>query len=155
MGNWYCVPELGYHKNMAIFGVSPDKEKALAERMAELGIREEDIVEKFIRSGGHGGQNVNKVATCVYLKHLPTGTEVKCQQERSQSLNRYLARRILTDKIETAILGRESAEEQRIAKIRRQKRKRSKRAKDKMLAGKRRVSEKKRGRTFKPDLTGD
>jgi protein subunit release factor B len=140
---------------MAIFGVSPDKEQALAERMAELGIREEDIVEKFIRSGGHGGQNVNKVATCVYLKHLPTGTEVKCQQERSQSLNRYLARRILTDKIETAILGKESAEEQRIAKIRRQKRKRSKRAKDKMLADKRRVSEKKQGRTFKPDLSGD
>jgi len=140
---------------MATFGVSPDKEQALAERMAELGIREEDIVEKFIRSGGHGGQNVNKVATCVYLKHLPTGTEVKCQQERSQSLNRYLARRILTDKIETAILGRESAEEQRIAKIRRQKRKRSKRAKDKMLADKRRVSEKKKGRTFKPDLAGD
>jgi protein subunit release factor B len=140
---------------MATFGVSPDKEQALAERMAELGIREEDIVEKFIRSGGHGGQNVNKVATCVYLKHLPTGTEVKCQQERSQSLNRYLARRILTDKIETAILGKESAEEQRIAKIRRQKRKRSKRAKDKMLADKRRVSEKKQGRTFKPDLSGD
>jgi protein subunit release factor B len=140
---------------MATFGVSPDKEQALADRMAALGIREADIVEKFIRSGGHGGQNVNKVATCVYLKHLPTGTEVKCQQERSQSLNRYLARRILTDKIETAILGRESAEEQRIAKIRRQKRKRSKRAKDKMLADKRRVSEKKKGRTFKPDLSGD
>jgi protein subunit release factor B len=140
---------------MATFGVSPDKEQALAERMAELGIREEDILEKFIRSGGHGGQNVNKVATCVYLKHLPTGTEVKCQQERFQSLNRFLARRILTDKIEAAILGKESAEEQRIAKIRRQKRKRSKRAKEKMLADKRRVSEKKKGRTLKPDLAGD
>jgi protein subunit release factor B len=138
---------------MAIFGVSPDKEQALAERMESLGIREADIVEKFIRSGGHGGQNVNKVATCVYLKHLPTGLEVKCQQERLQSLNRFLARRILTDKIETAILGRQSAEEQRIAKIRRQKRKRSKRAKEKMLADKRRVSEKKKGRTFKPDLS--
>jgi len=138
---------------MAIFGVSPDKEQALAERMEKLGIREGDIVEKFIRSGGHGGQNVNKVATCVYLKHLPTGTEVKCQQERLQSLNRFLARRILTDKIETAILGRQSAEEQRIAKIRRQKRKRSKRAKEKMLADKRQVSEKKKDRTFKPDLT--
>lgn len=136
---------------MAIFGVRPDKEQALAERMEKLGIREADIVEKFIRSGGHGGQNVNKVATCVYLKHLPTGFEVKCQQERLQSLNRFLARRILTDKIETAILGRQSAEEQRIAKIRRQKRKRSKRAKDKMLADKRHVSEIKQGRTFKPD----
>jgi protein subunit release factor B len=123
--------------------------------MDSLGIREADIVEKFIRSGGHGGQNVNKVATCVYLKHLPTGTEVKCQQERSQSLNRFLARRILADKIEAAILGRESEEEQRIARIRRQKRKRSKRAKEKMLADKRRVSEKKQGRSFKPDLAGD
>jgi len=140
---------------MATFGVSPDKEKALAERMDALGIREADIVEKFIRSGGRGGQNVNKVATCVYLKHLPTGTEVKCQQERSQSLNRYLARRILADKIESAVLGKESEEEQRIAKIRRQKRKRSKRAKEKMLADKRRVGEKKQGRSFKPDLSGD
>ncbi|RPI99477.1 MAG: peptide chain release factor-like protein [Candidatus Aminicenantes bacterium] len=140
---------------MAIFGVGPDKEQALAERMERLGIREEDILEKFIRSGGHGGQNVNKVATCVYLKHLPTGTEVKCQQERSQSLNRYLARRILTDKIEATVLGKESEEEQRIAKIRRQKRKRSKRAKEKMLADKRRVSEKKKGRSFKPDVSGD
>lgn len=135
---------------MATFGVSPDKEQALADRMAALGIREEDIVEKFIRSGGHGGQNVNKVATCVYLKHLPTGTEVKCQQERFQSLNRYLARRILTDKIEAAVMGRQSEEERRIAKIRRQKRKRSKRAKEKILADKRRVSVIKKGRSFKP-----
>ena len=132
-----------------MFGVSPDKEKALAERMDALGIREADIVEKFIRSGGHGGQNVNKVATCVYLKHLPTGTEVKCQQERSQALNRYLARRILTDKIEAAVLGKESEEAQRIAKIRRQKRKRSKRAKEKMLADKARMSVKKSLRSFR------
>jgi protein subunit release factor B len=140
---------------MGTFGVTPDKEQALAERMEKLGIREADIVEKFIRSGGHGGQNVNKVATCVYLKHLPTGTEVKCQQERFQSLNRFLARRILVDKIETAILGKESEEEQRIAKIRRQKRKRSKRAKDKMLADKRHVGEIKKGRAFKPGPLDD
>ena len=140
---------------MATFGVSPEKEQALAERMERLGLREEDIVEKFIRSGGHGGQNVNKVATCVYLKHLPTGTEVKCQLERSQALNRFLARRILADKIEAAILGKQSEEEQRIAKVRRQKRKRSKRAKEKMLADKHHVAEKKKGRSYRPDLTGD
>jgi len=140
---------------MATFGVSPEKEQALVERMERLGLREADIVEKFIRSGGHGGQNVNKVATCVYLKHIPTGTEVKCQEERSQALNRYLARRILADKIETAILGKQSEEEQRIARIRRQKRKRSKRAKEKMLADKRHLGEKKKGRAFRPDLAGD
>lgn len=140
---------------MPLYGASQDKEKALAERMERLGIREPDLVEKFIRSGGHGGQNVNKVATCVYLKHLPTGVEVKCQQERSQALNRFLARRILTDKIEAMVLGKRSEEQQRIAKIRRQKRKRSKRAKEKMLADKRLVSEKKKGRSFKPDLSGD
>jgi protein subunit release factor B len=138
---------------MSPFGVSPDKEQALAERMEKLGIREEDVVEKFIRSGGHGGQNVNKVATCVYLKHLPTGIEVKCQQERSQALNRYLARRILADKVENLILGKKSEEEQRIAKLRRQKRKRSKRAKEKLLADKRHQAEKKKDRTFRPDLS--
>jgi protein subunit release factor B len=140
---------------MATYGVGADKEQALEERMERLGIREEDLVEKFVRSGGRGGQNVNKVATCVYLKHLPSGTEVKCQQERSQALNRFLARRILADKIEAAILGKASAEERRIAKIRRQKRKRSQRAKEKMLADKRRVADKKRARAFKPDLSND
>jgi protein subunit release factor B len=134
---------------MPVFAVSPEKDKALAERMEKLGIRETDLVEKFVRSGGRGGQNVNKVATCVYLKHLPTGIEVKCQQERSQALNRFLARRILADKVEALIEGRRSAEEQRIAKVRRQKRKRSKRAKEKMLADKRHQSEKKKARSFK------
>ncbi len=136
---------------MATYGVGADKEQALEDRLERLGIREADLVEKFVRSGGRGGQNVNKVATCVYLKHLPTGTEVKCQQERSQALNRFLARRILADKIEAAVLGQASAEERRIAKIRRQKRKRSQRAKEKMLADKRHIAKKKQARSFKPE----
>jgi protein subunit release factor B len=132
------------------FGVSPKKEEDLRLRMEKLGLRESDLIEKFVRSQGKGGQNVNKLSTCVYLKHLPTGLEVKCQQERSQALNRFIARRILTDKLEKIILGKKSEEEQRIAKIRRQKRKRSKRAKEKMLLDKHRRSEIKQSRSFRP-----
>ncbi len=129
-----------------MFSVSLEKEKALLERMDRLGIKEDDLIEKFIRSGGKGGQNVNKTSTCVYLKHIPTSTEVKCQRERSQALNRYLARRLLADKIENQILGKQSVEQQKIEKLRRQKRKRSKRAKEKVLEMKHRQSEKKQGR---------
>ena len=114
--------------------------------MLKLGICEKDIEEKFLHSGGKGGQNLNKVSTCVYLKHLPTGIEIKCQRERSQLLNRFIARRILTDKIEQMLLGKKSAERQRIEKIRRQKRKRSKRAKEKILKNKHLHSLKKESR---------
>ena len=131
---------------MAEFGVGLEKESALNEKMARLGIAQRDLVEVFIRSSKPGGQNVNKVASCVYLKHVPTGIEVKCQEERSQSLNRYRARQILLEKIETAILGRASQARQRSEKIRRQKRRRSRRAKAKMLEAKHEHSEKKERR---------
>ena len=111
--------------------------------MRRFGVRESDLTERFIRSSGRGGQHVNKASTCVYLKHKPTGIEVKCGRDRSQSLNRFLARRILVGKIEQAALGKVSEEIKRIQKIRRQKRKRSKRAKEKMLAGKKKRAEKK------------
>ncbi len=140
------------NRGVMSFGISAKKEEALLEKMERLGIREEDLVEKFIRSSGHGGQKVNKTSTCVYLKHIPTEIEVKCQKERYQSLNRYFARKILADKIEAQILGKESEEQQRIEKIRRQKRKRSKRAKMKMLEEKKKQSQKKEGRRFRPSL---
>jgi len=101
--------------------------------MRRLGVTEQDLDESFVRSGGPGGQNVNKVATCVVLRHRPSGIEVRCQQERSQALNRFLARRILLRRLEAQRLGALSAEAQRIAKIRRQKRRRSRRAKEKLL----------------------
>ncbi len=135
---------------MAVFSVRKEKQEALQRRMKGLGILEKDIVEKFIRSSGRGGQKVNKTSTCVYLKHIPTQIEVKCQQERSQALNRFLARRILADKIEAMIKGKESEEQQRIERIRRQKRKRSKRAKLKMLEEKKKQSQKKEARRWHP-----
>jgi len=131
--------------------ISKSKKDSLLKKMQSLDIREDDLIEKFIRSSGKGGQKVNKTSTCVYLKHLPTGIEVKCQRERSQALNRFLARRIITNKIETLILGRQSEEKKRIEKIRRQKRKRSKRAKEKMLRNKKKKAEKKKTRSYRPE----
>jgi protein subunit release factor B len=131
---------------MTAFPVNPDKAQQLAQRMAALGVRESDIEESFVRSGGHGGQNVNKSATCVMLIHRPTGLQVKCQTTRQQGLNRLIARRILLDKIEGKQTGRVAAEVARIEKIRRQKRKRSRRAKARMLADKSHRADKKASR---------
>ncbi len=130
------------------FKVRKYKEEALKTRMDSLGIKETDLEEKFIHSSKKGGQKVNKTSACVYLKHKPTGIEVKCQKERSQALNRFLARRILVNKIESLVLGRKAAGQKEIEKIRRQKRKRSRRAKEKMLRYKKMRSENKKLRKF-------
>ncbi len=128
---------------MIDFGVSLAKQNELYSKFEKYGIKEADIEEKFIRSSGKGGQNVNKVATAVYLKHIPSGIEVKCSKSRTQLLNRFFARRLLVEKIEEKVLGKLSAKQQAIEKIKRQKRKRSKRAKEKILADKKVLSEKK------------
>ncbi len=128
---------------MPLFPVSVKKQLALQEAMRRLGVEERDLEERFIRSRGPGGQNVNKVSTCVVLRHRPSGLEVRCQQERSQALNRFLARRLLLGRLEAQRLGRQSAEAKALAKLRRQKRKRSKRAQEKVLAAKRLRAEKK------------
>ena len=118
---------------MSAYPVSPEKADQLAARMAALGVREVDIDESFVRSGGHGGQNVNKTSTCVMLLHRPTGLMVKCQETRQQGLNRFLARRLLLDKIEARQKGFVDAARAEREKIRRQKRRRSRRAKTRML----------------------
>ena len=132
---------------MALNIVSLEKQESLPDRLQALGVREQDIEEQFVRSSGAGGQKVNKTSSCVVLYHRPTGIRVKCQRERSQALNRFLARRILLEKIEAKLRGAESAEQQEIARIRRQKRKRSRRAKQKILEGKRHQAEKKSSRS--------
>lgn len=129
-----------------MYPVSPEKQRALETRMAELGVREADLDERFVRSRGKGGQNVNKVSTCVVLRHVPTGVAVRCQQERSQALNRFLARRALLDRLETRARGETQARAAEVARIRRQKRRRSRRAKEKLVADKRAHGEKKAAR---------
>jgi len=123
----------------------PSQEKivALENRMLGLGITEDTLTEKFICGSGSGGQKINKTASCVYLKHLPSGIEVKCQQQRSRELNRYIARRELCERLEEIRDGKKSKREQAREKIRRQKRRRSRRAKNRMLDDKTKHANKK------------
>jgi peptide chain release factor len=129
-----------------MFPVEQDKEDELLQRMAALRVKEADIEEKFVRSGGHGGQNVNKVASCVMLTHVPTGLQVKCQTSRQQGMNRYIARKLLLNKIETARNSLAAARRAQREKLRRQKRKRSRAAKERILTDKRHQSDKKANR---------
>ena len=135
---------------MPQFPVTPAKEKALLQAMEKYQVRESDLEENFIRGSGAGGQKINKTSSCVQLRHILTGLEVRCQSSRSQALNRFLARRLLVEKIAAQIEGKKSALQQKNEKIRRQKRRRSKRAKEKMLANKKHRTEKKQLRKLSP-----
>ena len=121
----FCVVPLG--ETMYTFAVSNEKNLWLQRKMAELSVREEELEEKFIRSSGKGGQHVNKTSTCVYIKHLPTGVEVKCMKERSQSVNRFLARRELIEQLE-GMAGGTSKRELAEQKLRKQKSRRKRKA---------------------------
>ena len=131
---------------MSGFPLSVDKLAQLEQRMRALGVQEIDLEETFVRSGGAGGQKVNKSSSCVMLLHRPTGLRVKCQTSRQQALNRFLARRLLLDKIERRQQGFVETQRAHIEKVRRQKRKRSRRARERMLADKARQGQKKRFR---------
>ncbi|HYV56822.1 MAG TPA: peptide chain release factor-like protein [Candidatus Nitrosopolaris sp.] len=137
-----------------MFPVSPEKTQALRTRMERLGVREADLEERFIRSRGKGGQNVNKVSSCVVLRHVPTGIAVRCEQERSQGLNRFLARRELLDRLEARERGAAATALKERERIRRQKRRRSRRAKEKVLAHKHAQAEKKTARRPVADYEG-
>jgi protein subunit release factor B len=120
-----------------------EKQEELQQRMEILGIREEDLVEKFILGSGKGGQKINKTSSCVYLKHRPSGMEIKCQAERSREMNRFLARRALCERLEERLLEVRTAKWQAVEKIRRQKKRRSRRAQEKVLASKKKRGERK------------
>lgn len=139
---------------MISFPVSPAKQAELTRLMRQFGIFEEDLEEKFIRGSGPGGQKINKTASCVWLKHHPSGMMVKCQRTRSQALNRYLARKLLVSEMRRRVEGKRSEEEQAAEKIRRQKRRRSRRSKAKMLENKKHRGEIKQQRK-RPDEKGD
>ena len=126
--------------------ITAEKWNKLTEQMKHLGILEAELDEHFIRGSGKGGQKVNKTSSCVQLIHAPSGVEIRCQKTRSQADNRYWARRELCGQIEERLLGEKSARQQAVEKIRRQKRRRSRRAKARMLDAKTKQGDKKRSR---------
>ncbi|MFA5422863.1 MAG: peptide chain release factor-like protein [Phycisphaerae bacterium] len=112
---------------MINFGITERKIKELERRMGDCELRESDIEEQFVRSGGAGGQKVNKSSTCVHLKHIPSGLAVKVQKSRSQGLNRYYARKQMCELLEDKLLGKNSPQAKRTDKIRKQKDRRRRR----------------------------
>jgi protein subunit release factor B len=127
--------------------IGKEKIEALHKRMERLGVKEEDFVEKFVLGSGSGGQKINKTSSCVYLKHIPTGIEVKCQKERSRELNRFYARKHIVEALEKVILDEKTAKEKASEKIRRQKMRKSRKQKQKMIDDKRQLSTKKQMRS--------
>lgn len=130
--------------------ITREKWQQLHVRMHSLGIDEADLIEKFILGSGSGGQKINKTSSCVWLKHVPSGINIKCQEARSRAMNRYLARQRLCDKIDFQNNKEKSEHQQAVAKIRRQKKRRSNKAKRKMLADKKHQAGRKQSRKKPP-----
>lgn len=134
--------------------ISKTKINDVQIRLAALGVVDADLHEEFIRGSGSGGQKINKTSSCVLLTHLPTGLQVKCQKTRSREQNRFFARRLLLEKLEQIHLGAKSEAARRVHKIKAQKKKRSKRAKEKILGDKHQRSVTKASRA-KPNRDSD
>jgi peptide chain release factor len=131
--------------------ITKDKWNRLIDLMTKLHIQETDLIEKFILGSGKGGQKLQKTASTVYIKHKPTGLEIKCQESRSQEDNRYFSRARLCEKIHSIVSEEQTKEQQKIEKEKRQKKRRSRRSKQKMLDDKNKKSTVKQLRK-KPDL---
>lgn len=123
--------------------ITSEKTAALEQRMLALRVTEGDLLEKFVRGSGAGGQKINKTSNCVFLKHLPTGVCIKCQMDRSREMNRFLARRELCEQLEAIREGTAVAKTQAIEKMRRTNRPRSRNSKKRSVADKRNLSQKK------------
>ena len=149
MKSKFFVPKRVNIEYIKVMGTSKDR---LEERMLELFIREEDLIEKFILGSGSGGQKINKTSSCVYLKHIPSGIEIKCQKGRSRDLNRYYARKELCDRIEEVVFKEKSTIQKEFEKIRRQKKRRSRKAQEKVLKNKKERSNIKNLRKVNNDL---
>ncbi|MFA6303679.1 MAG: peptide chain release factor-like protein [Legionella sp.] len=121
--------------------ITTDTWEKLAQRMESLAIVESDIIEKFIIGSGKGGQKLQKTSSTVYIKHIPSGIEIKCQYSRSRENNRYFARERLCEKLHALVKDEKSKEQQRVEKIKRQKQRRSRKAKLKILGDKSKQSQ--------------
>lgn len=134
---WGKTHEINRPTNM----INKDKWYKLTEWMDKLHINDADLLEKFILGSGKGGQKLHKTASTVYLKHIPSGLEIKCQESRSREDNRYFARVRLCEKLHSIVSDEKTKEQQKIEKIKRQKKKRSRRTQQKMLDAKSRHGE--------------
>ena len=120
-----CTKVSAFHMNQEI-----------ETRLSALGLRSSEVEERFVLGSGHGGQKIQKTSSCVWLRHQPTGVEVRCQRERSQSANREMAWSELCAKLEERKRAAAAAKQDEQAKTRRRNRQKSHGQKVRMIQSK-------------------